>query len=34
MGVSMRSARRYDRILKDRGLLPETDESGRVVAAA
>lgn len=31
MEISMRSARRYDRILKDRGLLPQTDGSGRVV---
>lgn len=34
MQISMRTARRYDRILKDRGLLPQTDGSGRVVAAA
>lgn len=32
MQISMRSARRYDRILKDRGLLPQTDAAGRAVA--
>jgi hypothetical protein len=33
MQVSMRSARRWDRILKDRGLLPQTDGAEQAVTA-